>query len=336
MLRATWPIFYGLCWMKTDSRGRCGAPGGSRVIAHPPIRIVSGAFIVLLTIIFGGNAVAIKLALTGMGPLTTAGMRFALAAAAIACWAAVTGRSFRVRPHQRIQLLIVSIGFTIQLSLFYTGLDRTYASRGILISNLLPFFVLFLSHRFIPGERITWAKMIGIVLGFSGVAFLFSDAWRLYGHLYAGDGIILAAVTVWSGNVVYTKRIIADFAPFHLVMYPMIVSVPIFLAAGLIWDGQMIYDLNTTVVAAFLYQGLVSAAFGFVAWSIMLQRYGASTLHAFIFIMPISGVLFSALLLGEALTSGLLISLVLIAAGILIVYLEPNRSVFTFLLGRGL
>ena len=49
----------------------------------PEMNLLTGVFIVCLTIIFGVNTVAIKLALAGMGPLTAAGLRFALAAAAI-------------------------------------------------------------------------------------------------------------------------------------------------------------------------------------------------------------------------------------------------------------
>ena len=296
--------------------------------------VLPGVFIVLLTVIFGGNAVAIKLTLAGMGPLTAAGLRFALAAIAIACWARATGRSFGIQPGQLFQLLIVSIAFTLQLSLFYIGLNRTYASRGVLISNLLPFIVLFLSHRFIPGERITWKKMVGIVLGFTGVAFMFSGTQGYSGSLHHGDLIILTAVVIWSCNVVYTKLIINDYSPFHLVLYPMIFSVPVFLSAGFLWDGEMLFNLNPTVMGAYVYQSLVSAAFGFVAWNTMLKRYGASTLHAFVFIMPIAGVVFSGLLLDEPITSNLIVALVFIAAGVLMVHMNPKRPTFTFPLGR--
>jgi len=298
--------------------------------------LIPGIFIICLTVIFGGNAVAIKLALTGMGPLTTAGLRFALAAVAIACWAHLTGRSFRIQTGQAFQLLIVSIAFTVQISLFYLGLHRTYASRGVLISNLLPFVILFLSHRFIPGERITWKKMVGIVLGFTGVAFMLSGTQGFSRSLHTGDLIILAAVVIWSCNVVYTKRIINDFSPFHLVLYPMIFSVPVFLSAGSLWDGRMIFNLNPTVIGAYVYQSLVSAAFGFVAWSTMLQRYGASTLHAFVFIMPIAGVVFSGLLLNEPITPNLIVAMVFIAVGILMIHVNPKKPTFTFPLGRGL
>jgi drug/metabolite transporter (DMT)-like permease len=305
-------------------------PGNSHMSLLP------GLFIVFLTVIFGANTVAIKMTLAGMGPLTTAGLRFGLAAIAIACWARGGGRSFRIQTGQPFQLLIVSIGFTIQLALFYLGLERTYASRGGLIANLLPFFVLFLSHRFIPGERITWKKMVGIVLGFSGVAFMFADTEGFSITFHTGDLIILAAVAIWSINVVYTKRIINDYVPFHLVLYPMIFSVPVFLSAGFLLDDRMLFNLNPTVVGAFAYQSLVSAAFGFVAWNNLLQRYGASTLHAFVFIMPIAGVVFSGLVLDEPITPHLIVAMAFIAAGILMVHMSPKKPTFTFPLGRGL
>lgn len=298
--------------------------------------LVAGMFIVALTVLFGANVVAIKLSLTGMGPLTTPGLRFAMASVAIACWARATGRRFRIHAGQGFQLGIVSTAFTIQLSLFYLGLSRTYASRGVLISNLLPFFVLFLSHRFIPGERITWNKLVGIILGFCGVGVLFSDSLNSSGSFQAGDPIILAAVIIWSGNVVYTKRIIAEYEPFHLVLYPMIASVPVFLTAGWVWDSRMIFDFSPVVLGAYAYQGLVTAAFGFVAWSTMLKRYGASTLHAFVFIMPVAGVILSGLVLDEPITSNLIVALVFIAAGILMVHASPKKPSFTFPLGRGL
>ena len=308
----------------------------ARSAENVEVTLLPGLFIVLLTVIFGGNAVAIKLALSGMGPLTTAGLRFALAAAAIAAWASITGRSFRLRSGQWRQILIVAAAFTLQLALFYLGLERTYASRGVLISNLLPFFVLFLSHWFIPGERITWKKAVGIILGFAGVATLFTGARGLTAGLHTGDPIIFVAVMLWSGNVVYTKRIIKDYSPFHLVFYPMVFSVPLFLGAAFIWDPAMIVALTPTVVGAFVYQGLISAAFGFVAWSTMLKRFGASTLHSFVFIMPIAGVVFSGLLLDEPITPNIVIAMALIAAGILLVHLNPKRSPLTFPLGRGL
>lgn len=106
---------------------------------------------VFLCIIFGANAVAIKISLCGLGVFTTAGLRFTIASTAIFLWARTSGLSFNIRKGQIYQLFVIGMIFTVQLSLFYLGLSKTNASRGTLLVNILPFFVLFLAHFFIPG-----------------------------------------------------------------------------------------------------------------------------------------------------------------------------------------
>ncbi|MGD8669395.1 MAG: DMT family transporter, partial [Desulfobacterales bacterium] len=87
---------------------------------------------------------------------------------------------------------------------------------------------------------------------------------------------------------------------------------------------------------ALLYQSLVTAAFGFVAWNTLLQKYGAVALHSFIFIMPISGVALGGLVLGEPITVKILIALALIVAGILIVHLKPRKAEPVYPIRKGI
>ena len=161
-------------------------------------------FSVFLCVLFGANAVAIKVSLQGLGPFTTAGLRFSLAAVIILLWALGTGRRVGVSREQLGPLLILSFIFTSQLSLFYLGLSRSNASRGTLLANLQPFFTLFLAHFFIPGDRITRRKLFGILLGFSGVACVFMEKkGGGTGDLRIGDLIILVATFLWAINAVF-------------------------------------------------------------------------------------------------------------------------------------
>jgi len=101
-----------------------------------------------LCALFGANAVAIKISLSGLGVFTTAGFRFSIAAAVIFLWAKVTRKSFAIKSGQGLQLLVFTLTFIVQLSLFYVGVSRTTASHATLLSNLLPFFrPLFYSGR---------------------------------------------------------------------------------------------------------------------------------------------------------------------------------------------
>jgi drug/metabolite transporter (DMT)-like permease len=142
-----------------------------------------------------------------------------------------------------------------------------------------------------------------------------------------GDFMILITALIWACNTVYTKKIINAFDPFHIVLYPMIFSVPFFFLAGLLWDGIIIGHVDINIISSLLYQSLVSASFGFVAWNTMLQKYGAVSLHSFLFIMPISGVLLGGLVLGEPITSTILLSLALIVSGIVIVNLKSKKYI---------
>ncbi len=267
---------------------------------------------------------AIKICIRGIGVFTTAGIRFSIAAAAIIIWALVTHRSFSLKNGQFLQILIISVIFTIQLSLFYLGISKTYASRATLIVNLLPFFVLCLAHFFIPGDVITGRKFIGVLMGFGGVLFLFASQENITSQLLTGDLIIFGVALLWACNTVYIKRIISNFKPFQIVLYPMLFSVPFFFLQGFLWDGKMVYYVDMQILASLLYQSLVTAAFGFIAWNTLLQKYEATSMNAFIFMMPVSGVVFSGVLLDDRIDARVWFALIFIAAGILVIHLNPK------------
>ena len=81
----------------------------------------------------------------------------------------------------------------------------------------------------------------------------------------------------------------------------------------------MVRFVDWPVALSLLYQALVTASFGFIAWNTLIKKYGATALHAFIFVMPIAGVFLGIAILGEPLTSHLLAAISLIVAGIMVI-----------------
>jgi drug/metabolite transporter (DMT)-like permease len=297
---------------------------------------LAASFTMFICMLFGANAVAIKISLEGLGVFTTAGIRFSIASVAILLWARITGRSFEIKKEQVFQLIVISVVFTVQLSLFYLGLSKSNASRGTLLVNFQPFFTLFLAHFFIPGDRITKRKTAGILLGFAGVAFVFLEKKGVASDFEVGDVMILAAAFLWSCNAVYTKRVIFAFKPFQIALFPMIFSVPFFFLEGFLWDHHMIAFIDSKIIGAMVYQSFVTASFGFVIWNSLLQRYGAVALHSFIFIMPIAGVLLGGLILGEPITGNILIAMLLIVAGILVTHVKQNKPIPSLPIGKNI
>lgn len=291
---------------------------------------------VFLSAAFGANTVAIKISVSGIGPFTAAGIRFLIAALAVFAWARATGRSFHVRRDQWYPLVIIFLIFFSQISFFYVGIARTHASRAVLISNLQPFFVLFLAHVFIPDDRITVRKVMGLLLGFAGVCLVFLEKEGIAEGFQTGDVLMVLSTCCWAVSAVYTKTVLHRLSPHFIAFYQMAVSVPLLFLCGVLWDQPMISALSAEVVAAVLYQALVAAAFGFIAWNTLLQHHGAVMLNSFNFILPIAGVFLAWWLLNEPLTVKILLALLLITAQMLVLYLEPKRRLLQFPFNKGL
>jgi drug/metabolite transporter (DMT)-like permease len=88
----------------------------------------------------------------------------------------------------------------------------------------------------------------------------------------------------------------------------------------------MVFQVNAPVIGALLYQSLITASFGFVAWNTMLKKYGAVSLHSFVFIMPIAGVALGGLVLGEPITIKIVLALAFIVSGIFVIHWHPKTE----------
>ena len=85
------------------------------------------------------------------------------------------------------------------------------------------------------------------------------------------------------------------------------------------FDDAMVRYIDFSIAFSFFYQSFVTASFGYIAWNTMVREYGTSIVHSFVFIMPISGVFFGVILLDEPVTATLIFSIILIAAGIVVI-----------------
>lgn len=291
-----------------------------------PFGLWGSVRIALLCVLFGANPVALKITFTGFGVLFSAALRFLLAGILISAWAMITGRSFRLRQGQWRPVLVFSSLFTVQLALFNIGLDRTFASRGALLTNILPFLIMVLAHFFLKGDPMTKQKVLGLLLGFLGVMFVVSDQASFSGRVRSGDLIVLLATAIWAANTVYIKRVISSFEAFHIALYPMLFSIPFLFLGSWLSGEDFVTSPTNAAVLALVYQTLITGSFGFLVWNTLLKRHGAVAMHSFVFIMPISAVAFAAVLLGDPIGPNIIAALVLIVAGIIVMHWRSGTA----------
>jgi len=280
------------------------------------------ALVLLLAFLWGGNSLSIKVGLQDLPPLALAFLRFVLGLIAVGSWAIHCRISLQLRRGELPRLLLLTAIFILQIIALNTGTRLTTASRSTIFINVYPFFTALFAHCWIPRERLSVTKSLGILTAFSGVFVTFAPNLSGGPENLIGDLIVLVSGCFLGLRVVVTKLQVQSIHPYRLLVWMLILSLPCFLGLSFLLERNAHFQLTLAGGAALLYQGCVVAGFCFLVWTSILEKYSASRLVVLFFATPLSGVLFSHMLLGDELTLSLLIGAGLVAVGIYLVNMQ--------------
>jgi len=280
--------------------------------------------LIFLACLWGGNAVAMKIALRDMPPIFLAGLRFTLGIFGITLWSMIKKIDLKLQRKDIPPFILLSFLFVVQIITFNLGTKYTTASRASLLINTNPFFIAVLAHFFMPDDKLTVRKSIGLILAFLGILVVFRDKIDISENQLKGDIIMLISGFLWAVMTIYTKRLMQNYNVYKLLLWQMIFGLIPFYGISLIFERSSRYTITSSLVISLLYQGIMVATIAFIIWMVLLQRHNASKLSAFLFATPLFGVGLSALILNEPLTIYLIIGSILVAAGIYIVNKCPD------------
>jgi drug/metabolite transporter (DMT)-like permease len=279
------------------------------------------AAVVLLCAIWGFTQVAIKMANAGVSPLMQAGLRSAGSALLLWAWSAGRGVPLFRRDGSLGHGVVIAVLFAGEFILIYGGLVLTTAARSVLFVSTAPFVVALGAHVFVPGERLTQRKVIGLTCAFAGIVVAVADALRLPTRTeLVGDLMVLGGAICWGATTVAIKaRRGAALTPNKTLFYQLAGSALLLFPLSVAIGEPGLVDPSPIVVGSLLYQIIVVAFASYLAWFWLLARYPASQLSAFSFLMPLFGMAAGALLLGERVGVALAGAMALVALGIYLV-----------------
>jgi drug/metabolite transporter (DMT)-like permease len=295
-------------------------------MTEKPMDAKGAALAIFLCLLFGSNALAIKLSLFGLSPYTCVMLRFLVASLIILAYARFKKIPLALSAPEWGHATAMGIIFGLQMAVFYVGITYTTVSHAGVLMNTQPFFVAIMAHFLLPDDRLTLRKISGIVLAFIGVSILFSRHGAMDSGSLLGDALIMGSSFLWAAQTIYIKRFTDHWDSIPLVLHPMVLSIFIFLVFYLIFEIHTVQVINTTVLISLLYQSVIVAGYGYIGWTKLLLRYKATHLSVFVFIMPIVAVSLGIIFMGDPFSTKLLVSLVLVAAGILVVNIVPKEA----------
>lgn len=260
-----------------------------------------------------------------------AGMRFALAGILVIIFGSAIAKK-PLYPKTKSEfghILILALFQTVlQYIAFYIGLAHTSGVKSSVLVSLNVFLSLIISAVFFKMEKLTAAKLLGVVVGFAGVVIINFEAGGFAGFSINGEGAIIFSAFAYSVSSVLIKKYSVSENPVMLSGWQFLVGGVVMIAGGLAFSGRVDTSLSIVNFAALLYLALISAV-AYTVWGLLLKHNPVSKVAVIGFTNPVFGVLLSALLLGEtteAFSLKNLVSLVFVCVGIYIVNAKLGKK----------
>ncbi|MFQ5847811.1 MAG: DMT family transporter [Candidatus Methylomirabilales bacterium] len=282
--------------------------------------------LLVVCLLWGGVAVALKVGLWDAPVFGYVAARFALGGVGLWLWARWRGASLEIPRALVPELLRVGALFILTMVLVTWGTGMTAASRSAVFMNTQPIQVAILAHFLLPGDRLSSRKMVGLTAAFVGVLVIVmaridvpgAASWR------RGDIVVLLAALCWALQTIYAKRLLVKVSPVALTLWQVVLCALATTILSLVLEPWTAWRVTGRLALALLYVALGVTTAGWALWNYVLREAEASVATTFFFTIPIFGVLAGWLLLKEPLGLNLLGGAILVATGILLVTAPPG------------
>jgi drug/metabolite transporter (DMT)-like permease len=236
----------------------------------------------------------------------------------VVLWGWRTGRfaAFSLAPAEWRPLIVIGVLFTAQVGLMNIGTALTSASHAAILLNLYAVHTVVLAHFMIPGDPLTPAKVGGVLVAYTGIVLLFARDFSFRSETLLGDLVVAASAVLLAERVVYMARAVQRFDPLKLLVFQSAIGSACFLLASVVLESGVPTRYTPALAASLFYQGAVVAGFNFIVNSYLFKVYLASALATCSLTTPLFGVLVAAAVTGDRLNPLLLLSSVMVAAGI--------------------
>ncbi len=271
----------------------------------------------VLVLAWASTFAALKVGIEHCPPVLFAALRVLVGAAALTPLAWRSGVSLRLRETWRVYAVATTLNVVVFIGLQSLALVHLPSGTAAVLFYLQPVLVGLLAWP-ILGERLTTAKLGGLLLGFLGVIAV-SAAGVQADLPVQGVLVALVAAVAWALGTVYVKRHEDVLTHTRALTVQFLVGGVVLTGLGLLvedpgdisWSPQMAISLG--------YAGLVGIALAWALWFRLIRAGEASRAAAYIFFVPITALAIGVVLFGETLTPSMAAGAALVVAGIYLV-----------------
>ncbi len=270
----------------------------------------------ILALIWASAFFNIKIATYSFGPVTIAFLRvfFGAIPVLLLCYY----KNIKIEAFSKDWHWFAMIGFINLVAPFFLiayGVKSVQSNLAAILMSTTPLSSTILGHFYTKNEKFNFIKTIGILIGFSGIVFLFSDNLLIDENNFVSALLILLGSTCYVIGGVLTLKISKkknENVTGSILIWAIIILIPLVSLIEKPWTYNPRLDSTISVI----YLGLVSTGIAWLLRFRILVKNGLIFQSQVSYLIPIFGTILSYIFLKELITFKVLISLIAVVVGI--------------------
>ncbi len=279
--------------------------------------------LIMLSILWGGSFFFIGVAVKGLPPFTIVVLRVGFAAIVLNLFVLVRG--LRMPTGKTLLLAYLSMGLlnnVIPFSLIVWGQTHIASGLASILNATTPFFTIIVAHFLTKDEKISVERLIGVLIGFVGVAFIIGpEALNDFGtNVFAQLAVLTAAISYAFASVFGRRFQTLGSSPLLTATGQVTASTLILLPLTLVVDKPWTLPMpEWQVWAAVLGLAFFSTALAYLVFFRILSTAGATNISLVTFLIPVSAILLGTFILGEQLEAKHFAGMAFLGVGLAII-----------------
>ena len=275
-----------------------------------------------LGLIWGSSFLWIKIALDNVGPFTLVAWRLLIGIAGLAVVVLIRRPTFP--RERRIYGMLALLGLTntalpfVLISWGEQSIDSAVAS---ILNGTVPLFAMVIAHFALKDDRMTPARVAGLILGFLGVIVLMSGELAP-GEIRAGglgQLAVLVAAILYAFSSVFARKNLHGLSPVVQSFVPLLVADLFIWTGAVAIEAPVMAPTTGLTWFALVWLGLLGSCVAYLLLFTLLHRVGPTRATMVTYVFPVVGLVLGIVFLQEPVTLSLLIGAAMVVAGILVV-----------------
>ena len=288
-------------------------------------KLLDYLLLILLALIWASAFFNIKIATYSFGPITIAFLRvfFGAIPVLLLCYY----KKIKIEAFSKDWYWFAMIGFINLVAPFFLiayGVQSVQSNLAAILMSTTPLSSTVLGHFYTKNEKFNFIKTIGILIGFSGILYLFSDNILINENNFFSAILILLGSTCYVIGGVLTLKISKkknENVTGSILVWAVLILIPIASIVEQPWNVSPRLDSTISVI----YLGLVSTGIAWLLRFRILVNNGLIFQSQVSYLIPIFGTILSYIFLKELITFKVLISLIAVSVGIYFVRKADNK-----------